>query len=642
MGTKYGGIGRSGNELYFLGPQYIGITMSGAEYPKGTLEIDVGYANQGKAYWRNNGTRAYDLYLWLCDSGGGNECYLGMVTINANSSYVGFNSWYVDAPQLRGKALYITGGGVPDQICLKNYAAVECGYDLYDFSISVGAGTGGSLSASHSRATPGTWVSLYPSAGSDYVFDHYSASGASLSGNGFTMPSNNVSVTAYFRRKQYAITLKSNPANAGLVTSSAATAQSGATITLGQTPAAGYYFTGWSISPSRTIDENNRFTMPAQGVTVTANYLKVSTGELDKTTLTAGDSVVLSITAENVNYSHKYKLSFGEEMETDLTDIEAKKTAVTFTIPMAWCSELTDATEKVGGTLLLETYNGETKIGDSTIIGLTFAVPASVVPTMDDLETAIVRTIGGVTYADIGNYYVQNHCGVRTQTEAEGAYGSSIVSMNLAMTGYEGNKYNKIQSGDEIDFTSDILTIAGDTKITVTATDSRGRTCSKSATITVQKYSSPSGSLEVWRVDSNGDPSDSGSYAQFQCSSQYTQLGTNALTVTLSGSGFTGTINVSSGDVLPGDRKVFSPTQEYEITLTLADALETVSIVRKLPTARFIIHVDPTGKKIAFMKAATKTVPAGKESNIEFPSDAQIWIGDDTLEQYIENIVNNM
>ena len=42
------------------------------------------------------------------------------------------------------------------------------------------------------------------------------------------------------------------------------------------------------------------------------------------------------------------------------------------------------------------------------------------------------------------------------------------------------------------------------------------------------------------------------------------------------------------------------------------------------------------------MKAANKSIPAGKNATIEFSADAQIYIGDDTLEAYIQSIVNNM
>ena len=76
--------------------------------------------------------------------------------------------------------------------------------------------------------------------------------------------------------------------------------------------------------------------------------------------------------------------------------------------------------------------------------------------------------------------------------------------------------------------------------------------------------------------------------------------------------------------------------------MTLQDAFETVVITARLRSAKFIIHVNGSGDKIAFMKAANKTIPAGKNATIEFSGDAQIYIGDDTLEDYITAIVNSL
>ena len=42
------------------------------------------------------------------------------------------------------------------------------------------------------------------------------------------------------------------------------------------------------------------------------------------------------------------------------------------------------------------------------------------------------------------------------------------------------------------------------------------------------------------------------------------------------------------------------------------------------------------------MKVTNKTIPSGKNRTVEFSADTQIYIGDDTLETYIANIVSNL
>ena len=65
----------------------------------------------------------------------------------------------------------------------------------------------GTLSASPSSGTAGTTITLSVSAHSGYVFDHFSISPSrTITNNQFTMPSGNVTVTAYFRANYTKVT----------------------------------------------------------------------------------------------------------------------------------------------------------------------------------------------------------------------------------------------------------------------------------------------------------------------------------------------------------------------------------------------------------------------------------------------------
>ena len=299
------------------------------------------------------------------------------------------------------------------------------------------------------------------------------------------------------------------------------------------------------------------------------------------------------------------------------------------------------AVTKSGGTLTLYTYSGSTLLGSYMISGLVYEVPASIVPSIGTPTLSIVRTIGGKTYANVGNYYVQSHSGVRVQATGSGARGSTVSSMKVAISGYSGTGYNATASGSSIDFTSGLLTVAGTATITLTATDSRGRSATRTATVTVTSYSRPAGSLSVWRVNANRVADDMGTYAQYSKTSSYTAVGSNSMTVTLSCSQGSATNPANSGDLLPSSRKTFDVLQQYPITLTMTDLFETTTITVTLQTAKFVMCVDDKGDRIAFMQVVTKAKPDGKDSVMELPGTMQIYIGDETLEAYIRRIAGS-
>lgn len=642
MGTITGSLDGVHYLLTFGTPVALGVSCPANYYPNGSVTFDdIGPAG---AYWKNmyqNAAKSINLYL--CDSAGNNRVLLFTVSLSAYGSNSTIKSATISgATGLAGKALYLVATGDVNDIRLNRTTTVTINTTSSAFTITLGSSAGGTLTANKSTAAPGTTIKLTPTPNTGYELVGYTTSpSVTITNNKFTMPSSNITVTANFQKKSYTVSKAVSPSGGGTVTLGRSTATMGQTVTVSQTPAAGYYFNGWTTSPAVTIS-NGQFTMPASNVSVTANYLKRSTASLDRSTLTGGDTAALTISPDKSTYSHKYKLSFGENMETALTNVAAGVTGVLISIPEAWSNQIPNAATKSGGTLTVYTYNGSTQIGSYTITGLTFAVPASAVPVIGEILTSVARTIGGTTYANIGDIYTQNKCGVRVQAEATGARSATVESMSVAIAGYSGSDYNDTAADDEIDFTTGLLTVSGTTIITVTATDSRGRTSTKTETITVTAYSPPFGTLEVFRADSNGDPDDLGQYGGYELTKVFTAIGSNTLTVSMTSQGSTETLSQDSGDILPVSRQTFSVQQEYTITVTLTDAFETVTLTAKLRTAKFIIHVNADGDKLGFMKAANKAIPEGKNANIEFSGDAQIWIGDVTLEDYITAIVNSL
>ncbi len=608
-------------------------------YAENTATVKL-ISNQAGGRFRNNqsSTRCRTEY-WLSDAAKTIWVKVLSLALDGGQSSNETYTATVDISALKGKELYLSGWPVESRgslgVHIFSYIDVEITYTANaSFGITCASSAGGSLSASASSARQGTTITLYPSASTGYYLTGYTTSpSVTVSNNQFTMPGQAITVTANYAKISYSISKGSSPSGAGTVTTSKTSANYGDSITVSQTPAVNYVFNGWTTSPAGLISGSS-FTMPASNVSITANYLKISTASVSSTTMTGNSSVMMSINTGSYAYTHYYKLSFGTNMETVWVYVAPGTTSVSISIPDDWSNYIPSATTKSGGTLQLHTYLGSTFIGEYTITGLTYAVRSTAVPSIGTVTTSI-----STTYTTWG-LYIQNKCGVRVQTTASGVLSSTISSLRVYVNGYSGSSYDQTVSSGSINFATGVLSVAGTATITVIATDSRGRTATKTAQIYVEKYSSPSGTLAVRRVDANGDDDDMGDYGAFELTKNYTTVGSNTLTATLTSQGSTETVNVTTGNLLPSSRQTFSIQQEYTITLTLTDAFETVTISTKLRSAKFVIYVNDTGKKLSFMKAANKG--GANDKTIEFDGDSTIYIGDLTLAQYIQSIVSNM
>ena len=515
----------------------------------------------------------------------------------------------------------------------------------YAVTKTVTPAAGGTATLSKTSASKDDEITVTATPATGYKLKSITTSPArTVTNNKFTMPASAVAVTVTFEKIEYTITKSTNPSGAGTVTTHKSKAYYGDAVTVSQTPAAGYYFNGWTKTPSNLAINNGAFTMPAQNVTLIANYLKRSTASVNTKSLTSNGTVKLTITPDKAEYRHKYRLNFGTGMDTGWVTVAANTTSVTISIPDSWADAIPNAASKSGGVLTVKTYKSDnsTEIGSYEITGLTYNVRAGIVPTLTDITTDIIRTINGTTYANVGDYYVQNKSGVRIRAMAAGVRSSTITKIESTLAGYSGSAYNKTLSNTtSLDYTTGLLTVKGSIKITVKVTDSRGRTATKTKTITVTAYNKPSGTLDVWRVDSGGEADTFGTYAKYTKTNTYTSVGSNSLSVTLKSQNVQVTNPSNSGNLLPTSRQTFDRMTEYTIQLILQDAFETVTIYAKLPTALFIIHANKDGDRLAFMKAVTSSRSKnGKDSVIEFADTAQIYIGSVMLENYIINQIN--
>lgn len=510
----------------------------------------------------------------------------------------------------------------------------------YNLTKSVSPSGGGTLTLDRNTATVGDTVTITATPATGYRLKTLSTSPSrTITNNKFTMPAQAVTVSAVFEKIEYTVSKGSNPNGGGTVTTNKAKAYYGDTITVSQTPAAGYFFNGWETSPAGLIANGaSSFTMPAQNVSITAKYLLRSTASVNKSEVSDGDTIKLTIIPDKASYKHKYKLSFGSGMETSLTLVNAGTTVVNITLPSgnnSWSKNLTNAASKAG-TLLVETYNGDTKIGEYTITGLTYKVPESLLPSLSAITTSIERTINNVTYANVGNVYVQGKCGVRIQVTGYGVNNSTVSKIEVSLSSYSGNAYNKTINGDTVNYVTGLLSIAGIITITAKVTDSRGRTATRTTTIDVKAYTAPQGTLSVWRVDALGNTDYLGQYAKYKLTGSKCNVGSNALTKSITALGIAKVVTDDEYTIFKDDIKTFDRLTEYTITLTLTDSFGTTTTINaKLATAQFMLFFGANGDRMALMKATNNSLSKnGKNSVIELSGDAQVYVGNKILEYY--------
>lgn len=243
------------------------------------------------------------------------------------------------------------------------------------------------------------------------------------------------------------------------------------------------YLSGGSISCSIQLESIPRATKPT----------------LSDSTVALGSAVTINISPAVSSWTHNiyYRIGTGDWVRF-ATDV---KSNYSWTVPLGIASSYPTAT-KGTITIGLNTYNGSAQIGGTQTVNLDITIPASVAPSV----SAITVSEAASGLSNFG--YVQTKSKLKIVTSASGAYSSSIRS-------YAYDIGSQSYSGLENTYTmSDEVRDSGTVAVTVTVTDSRGRTASKTVSITVLAYSPPQIThFECSRCgDANGSANANGQY----------------------------------------------------------------------------------------------------------------------------------
>lgn len=228
---------------------------------------------------------------------------------------------------------------------------------------------------------------------------------------------------------------------------------------------------------------------------------------------TLGNTITIKGTPHVSSFSHKIAYSLNGTNAVDIKTIASGAASISeaWTIPTSLASNITES-DSATLNLILYTYNGSTLIG-SKQTSITIKIPESYVPTIGTIS--ISEAVSSI--ASKFGKYVTGKSQLKFNISASGSNGSTIASCttNIDTKSYTGQSFTT-DVINESPSSSDTINLA----YTVTVTDSRGRTASKTGTISMLTYHKPIFSaFSVQRADSYYSVDENnGTYALFKYS----------------------------------------------------------------------------------------------------------------------------
>ena len=278
-------------------------------------------------------------------------------------------------------------------------------------------------------------------------------------------------------------------------------------------------------------------------------------------------------------------------------------TTLEYAVPIAWCNALPNAVTGQANVTCQVLYGGQ--VYSSFTTKLAVSVPSSVVPSLTSITLAD-KTDTPVPSA--WNMFIQHKSGVRVSAiTTAGAYSSTIKSIKLQVGAQSVSMNYSASSLPQIDS----VTLSGSLTCTVTVTDSRGRTVSKSATVTVVPYAAPKFTACVSeRCLADGTIDNDGTYFKSTTAVSYSTCnGNNTITMTVKYKKTDAVLYGSETTISPGvntcGNNDLDTEFSYDVMYEVTDQFCTVSYTDYISTATYLMHFLHGGKGVAFGQKAT-------------------------------------
>ena len=341
-----------------------------------------------------------------------------------------------------------------------------------------------------------------------------------------------------------------------------------------------------------------------ESVVITVTYEEaVSQPTVSSSSVNLGSAVTVYTNRQSTATTHTLLYSFGTASGTIATNVGA---SVSWTPPLTLAGQIPNATSGIC-TITCQSYNGGTLTGTRTCT-VTLNVPTTVVPsissvTVEDTNETVVTKIAA---------YVKSLSTLSVAITAAGVYGSTISSYRTSLDGitYTAASFTA----------SKRLSAAGDMTMTVTVTDSRGRTATYSTTFSVLDYSYPSITLfKAERCNSDGSAAQvDGTSVRYSFSGKVAALNNkNGLSCVVyyklkSATAWTQAevMSITSYAVTATNKKLtqtFAALSSYDIKVRLTDYFYYVEQAVSIGTKGVIMDFLASGNGIAFGKVAEES-----------------------------------
>ncbi len=340
---------------------------------------------------------------------------------------------------------------------------------------------------------------------------------------------------------------------------------------------------------------------------------------ISATSRNLGESITITGSGASSAFTHKLYVLWNGTWNAINTSL-GSSVNTSYTIPKSWANNLPSGTQSTC-TFSLDTYNGSTKIGNSQKSCTIY------VPNTSEFQPSISSVAVSEANSSVSSrfgFYVQNQSKLKFVNTCSGAYSSSISTIKTTINGatYTGST-----------ITTNAISASGTVSYTVTATDSRGRSVSKTGSVSVTAYSTPTLSGEAYRCNSSYTRDDNeGTYGQTKYSYNVTTLSNkNTLTFTIeyrvSGGTWSTLKTISSGysasNTLFNMGNVLTATNTYEVRLGIKDFFTSTSYyVMTVSPTYTLINFGANGKSIAFGQQSSNNGTMEVNMPISLKTDA--------------------
>lgn len=306
-----------------------------------------------------------------------------------------------------------------------------------------------------------------------------------------------------------------------------------------------------------------------------------------------GTVLTINTPRASASFTHTVKYEFGALKGTIASGVA---TSTAWTLPLALANQITNSVSGTG-SIIVDTYNGSSLIGSKSI-KFDVLVADNMIPSFTSVTAA--RVDNGVP-SSFGVYVESISKATLTINGAAGSYGSTIKSYSIAGGGTSTTKASD---------TLGPFNQNGSVVFTATITDSRGRTASKTVTITIYDYNVPTLTMTVKRCNSAGTDAPAGTYVSIVPTYSVASVGgKNAVAskrFEVVGTTYVNTACASGAKCVLGAGAI-AVNSEYTIKGTVTDTLgKKVEITATVKVAEASFNILQNAKGVCFGAYATK------------------------------------